>query len=162
MGPKWSVGHFGCILASNLGPQPPGSPFPPTRVATHGKQVAPFSRLIRHARGCQGPILVTPGPHGGPKWKHQSFLQGIFCFRLASIKKRLCSAYSVLLARIMCSMPAFHQYGKIFPKHIPHEFSNKMSEATTVLPPEIMFKNEVKHEDCLSIMDSYEDQQWCF
>ena len=45
-----------------------------------------------------------------------------------------------------------------FPKHIPHEFSNKMSEATTVLPLEVMFKNEAKHEECLSIMDLYEAQ----
>ena len=39
-------------------------PFPhPTQHSK--KQVAPFSRLLRHARGCQGPILVNPGPHGG-------------------------------------------------------------------------------------------------
>ena len=35
----------------NSSPQPPGS-FPhATRVAAHGKQAAPFSRLLRHARG---------------------------------------------------------------------------------------------------------------
>ena len=44
MGPKWSVDHFGCIITSNRGPQPLGSPSPSTRVATHGKQVTPFSK----------------------------------------------------------------------------------------------------------------------
>ncbi|KAL5013819.1 hypothetical protein ScPMuIL_008089 [Solemya velum] len=33
-----------------------------------------------------------------------------------------------------------------------------MSERSIVLPLPIQFKNEAKHEDCLSIMDSYEDQ----
>ena len=74
----WSRGHtwwiwgqiecwaVGCIKSSNRWPQPPESP--PTRVATHGKQVAPFSLLLRHARGCQELILVTPGNQGGIKF----------------------------------------------------------------------------------------------
>ena len=57
----WSLGF---IKSSNRRPQPSGSPSPPTRVATHGEQVAPFSRLLRHAMGCKGPIVVTPGHHG--------------------------------------------------------------------------------------------------
>ena len=37
----------------NSNPQLPGS-FPyATRVSAHGKQVAPFSRLLRHARGAE-------------------------------------------------------------------------------------------------------------
>ena len=40
-------------VAVNSNPQPPGS-FPhATRVAAHGKQAAPFSRLLRHARGAE-------------------------------------------------------------------------------------------------------------
>ena len=51
----------------NSSPQPPGS-FPhATRVAAHGKQAAPFSRLLQHARGCWGRILPQR-PHGGNMW----------------------------------------------------------------------------------------------
>lgn len=52
-------------------PQPPGPSPPPTRVATHGEQVVPFSRLLRHAVKHSGSILpsrgyspVPPNPQG--------------------------------------------------------------------------------------------------
>ena len=39
-------------VAVNSNPQPPPGSFPrATRVAAHGKQAAPFSRLLWHARG---------------------------------------------------------------------------------------------------------------
>ena len=66
MGQKWSVGQFGCITPSNRRHQPPGSTFPTTQVQTQCKQVAPFSRLLRHARECLGPFLVSqPGSPRG-------------------------------------------------------------------------------------------------
>ena len=50
-------------IVVNSSPQPPGS-FPhATRVAANGKQAAPFSHLLRHARGCWGRILPWR-PHG--------------------------------------------------------------------------------------------------
>ena len=48
----WSLS---CIKSSKRWPQPPGFPSPGTLVATNGKQVAPFSRLWRHARSVMGP-----------------------------------------------------------------------------------------------------------
>lgn len=63
-----------------------------------------------------------------------------------------------LLSRILCQLPYFEKYEKFLPKHIPHEFSQKMAVASNVMPLPIQFKNEAKHEDCLAIMDAYEDQ----
>ena len=57
----------------NSNPQPPGS-FPhATRVAAHGKQAAPFSRLLRHARGSEDvfyPDVLT----GKTLIQHQTYL----------------------------------------------------------------------------------------
>lgn len=73
-------------------------------------------------------------------------------------RQKLIHAYSVLLGRILCKLPVFQTFKKAIPEHIPHEFMAKMSERSIVLPLPIQFKNEAKHEDCLSIMDCYEDQ----
>ena len=53
------------VPAGHSSTQPPGSCRPPTRAATHGKQVAPISRLVRHAGGYSVPIL-NPASQGGP------------------------------------------------------------------------------------------------
>ncbi|KAL5017472.1 hypothetical protein ScPMuIL_007061 [Solemya velum] len=68
-------------------------------------------------------------------------------------RQKLIHAYSVLLGRILCKLPAFHTFKKAIPEHIP-----QMSEKSIVLPLPIQFKNEAKYGDCLSIMDCYEDQ----
>ena len=73
-------------------------------------------------------------------------------------KQKLMHAYCILLGRILCKLPAFQTFRNIIPNHIPHEFMARMSERSIVLHLPIQFKNEAKHEDCLSLMDSYEDQ----
>ena len=73
-------------------------------------------------------------------------------------KQKLMYAYSVLLGRIFCKIRAFEHFKRTVPEHIPHEFMTKMSERSIVLPLPIQFKNESKHEDCLAIIDCYEDQ----
>lgn len=73
-------------------------------------------------------------------------------------KAKFLSACSVLLARILCRIPAFENLKRQIPVHIPHEYSQKMSTRSEVFPLPIMFFNESKHEDCMGIMDSYENQ----
>lgn len=73
-------------------------------------------------------------------------------------QERLSYAYGILLARILCQLPAFHCYKKLIPEHIPHEYSKKMEKKSMVFPLPIQFKKEAKHEVCLAIMDMYEDQ----
>lgn len=71
---------------------------------------------------------------------------------------RLKYSYCVLLVRILCTFPAFEHLKRLIPDHIPHEYTEKMSKASKLYPLPVMFKNEAKHEDCLAIMDGYEDQ----
>lgn len=73
-------------------------------------------------------------------------------------REKLKYSYCVLLARILCTIPAFQRLRKLLPDHIPHEYTRKMSAASKVYPLPIMFKNKAKHSDCLAIMDGYESQ----
>lgn len=52
----------------------------------------------------------------------------------------------------------FQKFGKILLKYILYEFLQKMVCVLKVMLLFIQFKNEVKYEDCLVIMDKYEDQ----
>ncbi|XP_069124032.1 uncharacterized protein [Argopecten irradians] len=72
-------------------------------------------------------------------------------------KDQLLDAYGILVGRIMCRLPALTFMKPHIPSHIPHQNAKKMSEKSTVLPLPIQFKNESKREDCLGIMDSYEN-----
>lgn len=73
-------------------------------------------------------------------------------------RNRLIYAYQILLGRTLCKIPAFGQFRNLFPDHIPHEYSRKMSAVSKVFPLPVMFKNEAKHEDCLAIMGMYESE----
>ncbi|XP_064631642.1 uncharacterized protein LOC135489937 [Lineus longissimus] len=45
----------------------------------------------------------------------------------------------------------------VLPDHLPHPLTKEMSEKTASYIPPIQLKNEAKYEDCLDILDSYED-----
>ena len=67
-------------------------------------------------KGVPGTYSCHPASPRGPKIETSKLSAGnILLPSNIHLKERLCSAYSVRLARIMCSMPAFHQYGKISP-----------------------------------------------
>lgn len=63
----------------------------------------------------------------------------------------------VTLPNIM-SIAIFSEVWEDFAKHILHEFSQKMACASKVMPLPTQFKYEAEHEDCLAIMDKFEDQ----
>ena len=73
-------------------------------------------------------------------------------------RARFMDAYSILLVRVLCSLPAFRPCISLVPRHISHEYSQKMSSKSYVFPLSIIMKNESKHEDCMAIMGSYEEQ----
>ncbi|CAG2227840.1 unnamed protein product [Mytilus edulis] len=68
------------------------------------------------------------------------------------------NSYFVLVGRIMSEIPAFKWMKNLLPAHIKHPFMRQMEKQSKVFPLPIMMKNESKHEDCVDIMDSYEDQ----
>ena len=46
----------------------------------------------------------------------------------------------------------------VIPAHINHTLSEVMCQKSQVFPLPIMLKNEAKYEDCIDILDGYEDQ----
>lgn len=88
-----------------------------------------------------------------------NYLQMMFSLEQVAQKDiKFMDVCCVLLCRILCQLPYFQKFGKILPKHILHEFLQKMACASKVMPLPIQFKNEAEHEDCLAIMGKFEDQ----
>ncbi|KAK6175941.1 hypothetical protein SNE40_014314 [Patella caerulea] len=73
-------------------------------------------------------------------------------------QEQLLDVYGVLIGRIMSKLPGMKFLKSHLSLHVPHQYSKKMAEKSTVIPLPILFSNETKHEDCLDIMDSYESQ----
>ncbi|XP_048244381.1 uncharacterized protein LOC124126857 isoform X2 [Haliotis rufescens] len=69
---------------------------------------------------------------------------------------KLSSAYIVLIGRILKDIPALSWLN--IPTHIPHSHSKTASMKTEVHPMPLLFSNEAKYEECVKILDSYEDQ----
>jgi len=66
---------------------------------------------------------------------------------------------AMLIGRQLSSkFKTFKWMGKVVPEHIDHPLQDVMSRKTTSFQLPILLKNESKYEDCLGIMDSYEQQ----
>ena len=54
-------------------------------------------------------------------------------------------------------MKSFSWLNAVLPKHINHPYQAQMSRKSDVYQLPIMMKNEAKHEDCVDILDEYEN-----
>jgi len=71
----------------------------------------------------------------------------------------LLESYSVLVGRILSEqLTAFHWMDSILPQHIKHTYSDYMAMKSEVHPLPIIMKNEAKYEECVGILDDYEEQ----
>ena len=68
---------------------------------------------------------------------------------------KLYDVYTVLLGRILVKgSPKFAWMKKYLPHHIPHAHQDSMSTKSKIFPLPLLFKNEIKHDDCIDILDS--------
>ena len=66
--------------------------------------------------------------------------------------------YCVLVGRIFAErIPAFKCMG-VLPEHIPHSASAKMAQRSEIFSLPLIFKNEMKYEECFDILDMYEQE----
>ena len=64
----------------------------------------------------------------------------------------------ILVSRILTEyIPTFTFLTNVVPKHILHQYSNKMAEKSEVVVLDVLMKNETKHEDMLDIMRAMQD-----
>jgi hypothetical protein len=91
-----------------------------------------------------------------PVFNHESVSADEFIPH-AAYKDTLLNSYCVLVGRIISVLPAFQWMKSVLPKHIHHPYLEEMSKPSEVHPLRIMMKNEAKLEDCVDIMDMYED-----
>ena len=77
----------------------------------------------------------------------------------ATERGHLLDSYAVLVGRMMCKhLVAFKWLESVLPQHMKHTLSEVMQEKSKVFPLPILMKNESRYEDCVDILDSYEDQ----
>lgn len=66
--------------------------------------------------------------------------------------------HAIIFGRILAKhLPGFSWLNKVLPCHIEHPHEDQMAQKSEVFPLPLLFKNESKYEDCVAIMDSYED-----
>ncbi|KAL4236167.1 hypothetical protein ACF0H5_004553 [Mactra antiquata] len=61
------------------------------------------------------------------------------------------------VGRILMEFTPFKWMSSVVPSHIYHPYQKQMSEQTQIFQLPIQMKNEAKHEDCVDILDGYED-----
>lgn len=81
-------------------------------------------------------------------------------FMLTPVEKNhLLQSNSVLAGRIMCNhFPKFKWMASVLPDHIPQTYGDYVSQKSKVYPLPIVMKNEAKYEECVDILDHYEDE----
>ncbi|KAK3099684.1 hypothetical protein FSP39_007984 [Pinctada imbricata] len=66
-------------------------------------------------------------------------------------------SYKILLSRIVCKDEVAYKWmDKVTPKHIPNPYQTEMAQQTKIFQLPLQMKNEAKYEDCVEIMNSYE------
>ncbi|XP_070574502.1 uncharacterized protein [Ptychodera flava] len=71
---------------------------------------------------------------------------------------KLLESYKVMLGRMMMqNFKAFKWLETILPRHIPHPYSDTAQKKSTIIPLQIILKNEAKYEDCVTILEESVD-----
>ena len=78
---------------------------------------------------------------------------------MGTYKLKLVNSYKVLIGRILAEyFQELKWMGEVLPTHMPHTYQEQMAQKSLIHPLPIQFRNEVKHEDCVAIMDTYQHQ----
>ena len=122
------------------------------RSDNQGQMLHMYSILVGRSR--------TPAPelqHTGTVSKLEEIPNDSFLPQstdIQAVKANLVFLVSWILTEYI---PAFTFLTKVVPKHILHQYSNKMAEKSEVVVLDVLMKNEMKHEDMLDIMRAMQD-----
>ena len=95
-------------------------------------------------------------PNGKPKGDIKQFPRKNFSLNVNEMR-RYADCAKILVGRIVLEfLPKFKFLTSVVPDHISHEYSEQMSEKSTIVSLPIINANEAKYEDCVAILRTYE------
>ncbi len=95
-------------------------------------------------------------PNEHPKGNIEDFPRNNFSLN-ANEWQRYASSAKILVGRIVLEfLPKFRFLKSVIPDHIPHAYSQEMSQKSTIVSLPIINANEAKYEDCVNILRTYE------
>ena len=95
-------------------------------------------------------------PNDKPKGDIKQFPRKNFSLNVNEMR-RYADCAKILVGRIVLEfLPKFKFLTSVVPDHISHEYSEQMSEKSTIVSLPITNANEAKYEDCVAILRTYE------
>ena len=95
-------------------------------------------------------------PNDNPKGNLKKVSRNKFSLNVNELKRHAECA-KILVGRIVLEfLPEFKFLKAVIPQHIPHKYSQQMSQKSTVVSLPIINMNEAKYKDCVTIIRTYE------
>ena len=95
-------------------------------------------------------------PNEHPKGNIEDFPRNNFSLNVNEWQ-RYASSAKIIVGRIVLEfLPKFKFLKSVIPDHIPHAYSQEMSQKSTIVSLPIINANEAKYEDCVNILRTYE------
>ena len=95
-------------------------------------------------------------PNDSPKGNIKDFPRHNFSLNVPEWK-RYAECAKIIVGRIVLEFcPKFKFLKAVIPEHISHEYSQQMSEKSTIVSLPIINANEAKYDDCVNILRTYE------
>ena len=91
-----------------------------------------------------------------PKGHIKDFPRHNFSFNVPEWKRYAECAKIIVGGIVLEFFPKFKFLKAVIPDHISHEYSQQMSEKSTIVSLPIINVNESKYDDCVNILRTYE------
>ena len=95
-------------------------------------------------------------PNEHPKGNIEDFPRNNFSLNVNEWQRYASSAKIIVGKIVLEFLPKFKFLKSVIPDHIPHAYSQEMSQKSTIVSLPIINANEAKYEDCVYILRTYE------
>jgi len=95
-------------------------------------------------------------PNKHPKGNIEDFPRNNFSLNVNEWQRYASSAKIIVRRIVLEFLPKFKFLKSVIPDHIPHAYSQEMSQKSTIVSFPIINANEAKYEDCVNILRTYE------